>query len=149
MGLRKPITTYALASIVNSTAATGSTGPIVLRDFDYDALTFNMFNSTLGGTNPTLDIYIQTSPDYGLTWYDTIRFTRTTASSATPQWAVSNLSNFNMIGSVGSQTISGTAGGTGAPLLSNTLQVVWALGGTTPTASFTVNALITMLQRGL
>jgi hypothetical protein len=148
MGLRKPITTYTMTSQVSTTGATGSSGPIVLRDFDYSDIVFQLSASAMSGTNPTLDVYIQTSPDYGATWYDMIRLPRLTASGANPSWGVASVGGNSSIGAVGAATISSTGGGIGVPLLSNTVQVYWALGGTSPSASFTVNALLNDSSRG-
>lgn len=142
MALRKPVTTYVLTSQTAASAATGSSGPIVLRDFDFNSLVFELSvlstSSTVG-----LNVTIQTSMDYGTTWFDTLKFPTVNASSANPSWGVSSVGALAMIGTVGSSTITSTAGGTGVPLLSNVLQVIWNMTGSTPTATFTVNALET------
>lgn len=142
MSLRKPIVTYTLTSQTATTAATGSSGTVTLRDFDYNSLVFNLIPSSVSAT-ATLDVFIQSSLDGGTTWYDVLRFPRVTASAATPLWGAASSSALSVMGTVGASTISSTTGGTGVPLLSNTIQVYWSLGGTTPSASFVVNAFET------
>lgn len=147
MALRKPIQQYALDTQISTTAATGSGGTVVLRDYDYNSLVFKVLATAFSAT-ATLDLWIQTSDDGGTTWYDMLRFPRVSASSANPYWASASLGSLSMIGTVGSTTLSSTAGGTGVPLLSNVLRTIWALGGTTPSASFSVVVEETGFDRG-
>lgn len=152
MGIRQPIEQYILANVVNSTAATGISTQAVLQDRDFNGLTFKVIPSSIGGTNPTLDIWLQSSDDGGTTWFDVMRFPRITASTpaSAPYWGVSTIVDATRVlaGTVGACTISSTAGGVGVPLLSGNLRVQWALGGTTPTASFSVTTEELDMNRG-
>lgn len=148
MSVRKPIVTYTMATQVATTGATGSSGPIVLKDFDFNQLLFSLTCSSMSAT-ATLDVWLQSSLDGGTTWYDMIRLPRITASGANPSWGVANLGGLSSIGTVGASTLSSTAGGTGVPLLSNVIQAYWALGGTTPSASFVINAYETGSNSGM
>lgn len=140
--MRKPIETYTMAAQVATTGATGSSGAIVTRDFDFNQLVFLLAVSSMSAT-ATLDVWIQSSADGGTTWYDTLRFPRFTASGANPAMGAASLSSMTAPAVIGASTLSSTAGGQGAPLLSNVIQAYWALGGTTPSASFNISALLT------
>lgn len=147
MALRKPIQQVVIDSQVATTAATGSGGTFVLRDYDYNNLVLKLLATAFSAT-ATLDVWVQTSDDGGLTWYDMLRFPRISASSVNPYWASTSLGSLAMIGTVGASTLSSTAGGTGVPLLSNVLRTFWNLGGTTPSASFSVVVEETGFDRG-
>lgn len=148
MGVRQPIITYTLASITGSTAATGVTGGIQIRESDFDNLTFSLSVPSISAT-ATLDVWVQTSDNGGNTWYDMMRFPRVTASAANPWRAVNMLGGSSMIGTIGACTLSSTAGGMGSNILSQWIQVQWALGGTTPSATFTLIAENIGVSRGV
>lgn len=144
--MRKPIETYQMITQVNATATTGTSGPVTLRDFDFNSLVFTLSCSALAGTTPTLDVTVQTTPDGGSTWYDMLRFPRFTASGVNPAMGAASQASMSAPAIVGPNVLSSSAGGNGAPLLSNTIRANWTLGGTTPTGSFNVNALISGQQ---
>lgn len=147
MAFRKPIVSNILLNIVATTATTGSSGPVVLRDSDLNNLVFKVLATSLSAT-ASLDIWIQTSLDGGATFVDCIKFPTISASAANAYWGSASLGGLSVAGLVGASTITSTAGGTGVPLLSNTIQAYWNLGGTTPSASFQVQAIETGVDRG-
>lgn len=145
--IRKPIQTYALLNQTATTAATGSSGTVVLPYFDFENLVFKVLCFAASAT-ASLDIWIQSSDDGGTTFYDCLKFPTISASSANPYWGSAEVRRNAMIGLVGASTVTSTAGGTGVPLLSNVLRAYWNLGGTTPSASFSVTSEATQEDRG-
>lgn len=146
--LRKPIQAYTFASQTATTGATGSSGAVTLPSADFDAIIFALNVSAMSAT-ATLDVWVQGTLDGGSTWYDMLRFPRFTASGANPSFGIaSTLGGNSMIGTVGASTISSTAGGVGLPLVSNTLRAYWALGGTSPSASFNLTSYEHQYDRG-
>lgn len=145
--IRKPIQQYALLAQTATTAATGSSGTVVLPFSDFNSLVFKVLCSAASAT-ASLDLWIQTTDNGGTTWYDCLKFPTITASSANPYWGKSELGGNSMIGLVGASTVTTTAGATGVPLLSNTLRAYWNLAGTTPSASFTVTLEATEVDQG-
>ncbi len=139
MSVRKPISIYTLAAQVATTGATGSSGLVQLRDQDLNQLLFSLGVSAMSAT-ATLDVWIQSTVDGGSTWYDVLRFPRFSASGANPAWGAASLSSMATPAVVGASTLSTTSGQQGVPLMSNIVQAYWALNGTTPSASFTINA---------
>lgn len=138
--LRQPLVTKRLATGSSITADTNYDN--LLPDFDSHSVTFKAKVTAMAGTSPTLDLYIQTTDDGGTTWYDCAHFTQISASAADPVWATVTVDAGDIVmhDSVGSKTLS--AGTAGLPILSNLVRVVADIGGTSPSASFTVDALL-------
>lgn len=146
--LRSPITAKTLVNQTATTGATGSSGSVLLSSSDFDALIFLLSVSAMSAT-ATLDVWVQGSLNGGSTWYDMLRFPRFSASSSNPSLGIASaLGGNSMVGTVGASTISSTAGGVGMPLVSNLIQVYWALGGTTPSGSFSLTSYEHQYDRG-
>jgi hypothetical protein len=147
--IRKPITNYVFAQQVATTGVTGQTGPITLRYADFDSMVFALTCSGISGTS-TLDVWVQTSPDCGTTFFDTARFARVSATGASPTFVAASLFANSAPGVVNANasSISTTAGGNALPLLSNVFNILWGLGGTTPSASFGVTGICSSFDRG-
>lgn len=148
MALRKPIEAHTLLANVGTTATTGTSGAITLRDFDFNNLIFQLTVPSISAT-ALLDVWVQTTLDGGTTWLDMIKFKTFSASAANSDYASASLGSLSLMGTVGASTITSTAGGTGVPLLSPTLRAYWNLAGTTPSASFNLTSYETGIDRGM
>ena len=99
------------------------------------------------GTSPTLDVYLQSSPDGGTTWDDYALFNRVTVAGKT----VLQLSTFTTPGAAnhgvcdaGTCQLSGpalSAGTTRGGLWGPQVRVKSVLGGTTPSFTYSVNCV--------
>lgn len=149
MAIRRPIQNVVLTSQVATTSVTGSSGPIVLRYTDFDQMVFSLTCSGISGTS-TLDVWVQGSYDGGATFYDMARFGRISATGANPTFVSCSLGANSNVGVVTANTtsISTTGGGVAMPLMSNVMQVLWGLGGTSPSASFGVTGTTSNFNRG-
>jgi hypothetical protein len=149
MAIRRPIQNYVFTQQVGTTAVTGSSGAQVLRFTDFDQMTFMLTCSGITAAS-TLDVWVQTSPDGGTTFYDTGRFQRLSATGTNPTFLAASLGANAAFGTmnINTTTVTATAGATGLPLLSNVVQILWGLGGTSPSASFGVTGFTSNFNRG-
>lgn len=119
--------------------ATGTVDNI-FQEFDFDSVTFELFVAAVGGTTPTLDMYIQTLDNAG-NYHDCVHFTQLTGNitQANAYYAtVACGDNTRWIGQTGSKTIA--AGTVASPLISRSVRCAFTIGGTGPTFTITVNA---------
>lgn len=148
MAIRKPIQEYVFTQQVATTGVTGTSGPITLRYTDFDDIVFALTASSMSAS-ATLDVWVQGSFDGGSTFYDMARFARVSATGTNVFTASALALNGNPGAmNVNATTISSTAGGNAMPLLSNVFQILWGLGGTSPSASFGVTGIISNFNRG-
>ncbi len=87
MSIRLPLKTLVA---VNDTATTGTASYNFFVPQDSEGIVVKAYTgATFTGTNPTVDIYIQTSDDGGTTWYDTCNLGQFTAavSAQNARWA--------------------------------------------------------------
>ena len=95
----------------------GVAGPMA----DYDAV--DVIADLKGATNGTLDVYVQISPDDGITWYDIIKFPQMGAGQAASfyQAPISNATTTNLPISVGKNVTPalGAGGGVSAGVVVN------------------------------
>lgn len=98
---------------------------------------------TVGGTLPTLDVYVQTSYDGGDNWIDVAAFTQATA-------AADRLISFGFVGRNASATTADvattdqtlTAGTVQAVALGGKIRIRAKVGGTTPTFTGSVQVAL-------
>lgn len=77
------------------------------------------------GTTPTLDVKIQISPDGGTTWEDFITFAQKTATGAESK----RFSSYQAIAA-------------GAGPFGDRMKVIYSIGGTTPSFTFSVKGIL-------
>jgi hypothetical protein len=97
-----------------SAARTSSVNSSAFPLYDADKLVLYVSCTAASGTSPTLDVKIQDSPDFGTTWFDVAGTAITTITAA------------------GTQITSATRA------FNKTGRVVVAIGGTTPSFTFSV-----------
>ncbi|MGH2510498.1 MAG: hypothetical protein ACRDHZ_24245 [Ktedonobacteraceae bacterium] len=129
--------------ICDEITSIGGVGNPVVLNGSSGSIAFYLRVIALTGTTPSLQVYIQHSPDEGSTWLDFISFTaadvpstqvaswsRSTAGSAVTQCALTG-SGVLYPGTV----LNG-------PIADDMVRVLWTLTGTSPNAEFSVLALI-------
>lgn len=135
--LRSPM--INVKEVVVTAATTSSTTSFQIPQNDFDMVLLKLTCQALTGTTPTLDVYVQTTPDGGTTFRDSVHFTQIVASGATEYWASVPNSDF-FSGAVGDATIAANA--QGLPLISRLVRVKYVIGGTTPSAEFTLDCFL-------
>lgn len=81
--------TTGVASVAAVAGAPASAPAGVLTGVDLDGFSGLAIVAVLqGATGGTLDVYVQTSPDSGTTWFDYIHFPQLAAAAATIRYAV-------------------------------------------------------------
>lgn len=132
---QKPQILYTLNEL---TGVSGSQA-FTIGTFDFNLLVAKLEAATLSGTSPTLDVYVQTSDDGGVTFYDLIHFAQVTAAitNANALFAQVEKGIQGYIGTASTLTLA-AAKVSGLPLLGNTMKVVYTYGGTIGTANATL-----------
>jgi hypothetical protein len=134
MSLRIPI--QKITTI--DTSLTGVVPYTVNLQQDVSSVTFKLQAGTFTGTSPTCDVYILTTDDGGVTFYDVAHFTQITGtiSNAAAQFVTIPIDGAGTtslgsgyIGSVSASTTSASKA-SGLPLLSQLVQIVFKYGGT-------------------
>lgn len=130
MSIRFPL---QVVKSITDTATTGTVNYPFLVPQDIDGVVVKVYTGTFTGTNPTLDVYFQTTDDGGTTWYDVAHFPQFTAA-VTKQLAnwITIPVNCNV------KTVPSTSGTsqlaasliTPIPLLSKECNIVVKYGGT-------------------
>lgn len=136
MAIRLP----SVVKQITDTTTTGVTNYDFLLPQDTDNVVVKLYTGTFTGTNPTLDVYVQTTDDGGATWYDMGHFPQSVAavSKSAAQWAF-----FSTLGGpkrtqgasvldIGNATSSSIGVGqyTGLPLLGQLMRIAVKIGGT-------------------
>lgn len=125
-------------------AATGNGAAFNLPVTDYDDFVVGLSISGTAGTNPTLDIYLQTlGPDGN--WYDVYHWAQQTGDTTAAHQIFAQIGvagNSRLIGDVGAKTVA--ANTLGVSPLSNTYRFAYTIGGTagptfTPVFNFYLN----------
>jgi len=105
---------------------------------DCSGFTVQVYTGTFSGTNETADIYVQTSPDGGSTWYDMGHFPQIVAAVtkngsmfahfSTTRPEISGLSG----SAIGAGTTSALAAGeySGVPILGRNTRILYTQAGT-------------------
>lgn len=133
--LRQPKETLYTLSKADVTAS--GSDVIVLPKGDFDSVLVELNVSAASGTTPTLDLYAQTTIDGGSNYLDAVRFAQITTTTSNKHYAIISIPrNSAVIGAVGDATISASA--VGVPLCSRIVRIKYAIGGTSPSFSFTV-----------
>jgi len=136
--LREPIQTIASK---NFTATISGNDSFIIPFNDFDSILFRLDVSSLTGTSPTLDVYIQTTDDGGTTWYDVAHFAQQTGATTNPLFAKVSQEGDSYIGAVGDASIA--AGSvSGLPIMNKLVRIKYVFGGTVTAADFTVKAIV-------
>lgn len=112
MAIRLPLTTV-LDYTDTGTGATSVVSQTFYIPQDTDAITVKVPTASINGTNPTADIYLQTSDDGGTTYYDLLHLptiTGTTVANAGAVWGTALVTGpgFRSTATGASSTASGT-----------------------------------------
>lgn len=138
MAIRLPLQTLLQTS---DTATSGTVAYPFFIPQDTDNIVVKLSTgTTFTGTNPTLDVYVQTSDDGGTTWYDCANVGQITAavSNQNARWANIPVGSFIertqgasllAIGAGAASTAS-TSQYTGVPILSRYARIYLKYGGT-------------------
>ena len=136
--LRVPTQT---AKSLNITATTSGNSVNTLPNNDLHALVGKLTITTLSGTSPTLDVYIQTTDDGGTTYYDVAHFAQQTGAvtNANALWVTIpvDMGDGKYVGAAADASINASTVN-GLPLLSSTYRVKYVYGGTVGTANWTL-----------
>lgn len=95
------------------------------------------------GTSPTLNVRLQTSPDGGTTWIDFVSFFQVIGlSTQWMPWSIINIRNnvANTISTGNNVLAAGAA--IDAPIVPNLVRISIVIGGTTPSFTFSVTAIL-------
>jgi hypothetical protein len=104
-----------LAGTISDTSpasASTATGDTIYGLERFDAL--QVIAELVGATNGTLDVYLQTSPDGGTSWYDWVHFPQLAAGAAAVKYAFS-------VPSAGATALTTIGKGTSVALAANTI----------------------------
>lgn len=120
----------------------GSSVPVAIVG-PTDSASFFLNVISLNGTSPSVQVYLQHSPDNGTTWLDFIAFNAAIAPSVqTAPWS-RRIAGYTpgLVMVVGSGILMpGTI--INGPIAHSMVRVVWMLTGTSPAALFSVWALL-------
>lgn len=139
---RTPVFIQTLAASA-ARIANGNSGQIALR-ISPRAANFFLLVPAASGTSPTLDVFITTSFDGGVTNGNIVSFTRVTSGSTNHICPWSLLPNNNAQGS----DILWGFGGSATSKISNGpinpayMSCYWNIGGTTPSFTFSILAAL-------
>lgn len=121
-----------------TTSSVTATGEFSLTTFSNTLLKLSC--TAASGTSPTLNVYLQGTPDRGTTWVDVVSFTQLAASSANSYYA--------NLGSGGDSKVSAaftsgsaTTATVSAPLISRQYRVIASVAGTGPSFTWSLAAL--------
>ena len=136
MSLRYPAT-------IKQFTATGTSGSntFTLQNLDFNVIVAKLNDTTLAGTSPTLDVYLQTSDDGGVTFYDLAHFVQLTGTSGTANAYFAKIGDLKGSGGYIGTSVSLTLGAgkvSGLPLLGYTMKAVWTYGGTIGSSNMTL-----------
>ena len=137
--LREKVQTYVSKNI---TATSSGNTTVVIPVNDFDSFIAKLVVTTLSGTSPTLDVYIQTTDDGGTTWFDAAHFTQYSAASTNPNWMTIHVEGGDGVistlgGEIGDATIA--ASKTGVPLMDKLVRIKYVYGGTVGVANWTLS----------
>jgi len=122
--------------------ASGDSGSLVL-DLVPAAIKYFINVTAASGTNPTLDMYIQTSFDGGSTWHDMVHASQFTGTSQLAyDWANLSAIPQDIGGNFGGDAALSANQSNGGPLVPGAMRVKWVIAGTTPSFTFTVTAVM-------
>lgn len=133
--------TVASSQVVANSASWAPAGVAAPLD-DYDSVGIDA--DLKGATGGTLDVYVQQSPDQGVTWYDIVHFTQLTNGNAAVKYSapISQATNTTAPQAVG-QNLTPALGGASASVVngafSDRMRLVMVAGtGTTQGAAVVV-----------
>lgn len=137
MAILRGVSQLLVASAVKS--ASGNSGTLVFEGSPDSAIF--ILNVTASSSPTTLDVYLQTSPNAGTTWYDFVHYTQVGAVSTSiqaAQWSRKVTEATEATGVI----VSGDAALAAAkvvngPIADNFVRVKWVLAGTSYTFSVT------------
>ena len=128
MSIRTPI----LVKSITNTATTGTTNYDFNLPQDCDSVAVKIYTSTFTGTNPTLDVYVQTTDDGGTTWYDLAHSPQLVAAvtKQNANWIFVSNAGHKIANSVSGASTLGAGVTSGVPILSQFMRVAVIIGGT-------------------
>lgn len=134
------ITTAALAALnqtifTSATLTTTTNGDAIVGAEAYTSCLISATASTVTGTSPTFDVYIQTLLPDNATWNDTCHLAQLTTAATKAYWQVPGAA-----GAVTVQTGALAAGTAVSNWLGGKFRVRVVVGGTNPSAVIVVNA---------
>lgn len=124
-------------SAISVKSATGNSG--VIQPFQADAAQF-ILNVTASSSPTTLDVYLQSSPNAGTTWYDFAHFAQVGAVSTSIQsitWSRRTAPNITATQAVVVTGTAALAAGVviNAPIVDDYFRAAWVISGTSYTFS--------------
>ncbi len=128
MAIRNPI----LVKSITNTATSGTTNYDFFIPQDTDSVTVKLYTGTFTGTNPTLDVYVQTTDDGGVTWYDLGHFAQLVAdvTKQNANWMTFSTNTAFIAPSVSGASTLGAGKAAPVPILSTLMRVAVIVGGT-------------------
>lgn len=130
---------YELGLVASAArTATGNSGALVFPDDAADAV-FLVNCTAASGTTPTLDIVIQTTNDDGTTWFGDQRFAQITSASSRTIKMLCRRVEAQAAAEAATLAATGGASAANGPL-SQKIRVLWTIGGTNPSFTFSVVA---------
>jgi hypothetical protein len=127
-----------LLSVGITTAQSTTTTAADVRDLAFHRSLLLQANFTYGSGGTSVDAYVQSSDDSGLTWYDVAQFHFTTASAI----KLYNLTNRTAVTAVATPTDGALASNTSIDgLLGDRLRVKWSSTGTYVGTSLLITAV--------
>jgi len=122
--------------------ASGNSGPLALNFPPNDA-SFIVQTSAVSGTSPTLGTHLQTSIDGGNTWIDFASCTQITGNiTYWIKWSSRNFSNQQVPPVVSGDTLLAASQTLNGPIVPSMIRVRWVIGGTTPSFTLSVTAIL-------
>ncbi len=105
---------------------------------EWDNAVVELAVTTVTGTSPTLDLYVQETLD-GTNFIDVAHFTQVTGVLAIPHRVALSKGVTTDAVKEGVGDATATAGQLGFPLVTNHIRIKWVVAGTTPSFTFAVN----------
>lgn len=121
MSIRKPLLTVLNYNDAGNVGATSIVSQTFFVPQDADNILVKVPVASISGTNPTYDVYLQTTDDGGTTWYDILRLPTITGTIANAGafWGNANVNGLGVRTTLGPQ-VSVLGGGPGSSILSIT-----------------------------
>lgn len=133
--------------LTNTTAVTtnGTSATLNLSSLlggEPDGAQFMLNATTMSGTTPTLDVYLQWSSDAGTTWWDFVHFAQvTTTGKQSALWTRRDNDGTGGTGVIATgDAVLGASKVIAAPINSSSFRVKWVISGTITAINFSVLA---------
>jgi hypothetical protein len=124
---------------INDTTGTSGSPIYTLGVVDFSTIIAKVYATSMSGTSPTLDVYLQTQDPSTASWFDLVHFAQIvgTVTEANALFAAIGKGN----GYLGTAPSVSLAAGKASsiPLLSRAIRVVYTYGGTIGTVNATIS----------